>query len=236
MTEAGAMALPTSPPPFQGFHARGGRDAAAAPGGPAAVLPLQSYVLANDEAVFARGACTVYDADTGAACYHFDRTREHSLQSFTLVGGGAPLLRVAEASDRAHPLSAFVRGFFNPMNKYDILNAGLLVGLPRDAPVARVTEVYVAHEAKVVESAIGGPRVEVQGTSALGAAYAVTTTGVTTPWGEVRSRVAARFLPPGNERYGVTLRGCTRAEGALVLAIVMTMDMKRRKTTGNRWR
>lgn len=247
MAPAISLVLPPTPPPFQGFHPHGGRDGSAAPGGESAVLPVQSYVVANDEAVFARGACTVYDPASGGAVYHWDRSREHSLQSFTLVAGGtpgagggrAPLVRVAEASNRASPVSAFFRGFFNPLNKYDILNERLLPGLAVGTPLARVTEVYgggPVGEAKVVDSCLGGPRLEVQATAALGAAYAVTTTGVTTPWGDVSTRVAARFLPPGNERYALTLRDCTRAEAVVVLAVVMAMDMKRRKTTANRWR
>ncbi|GAB0491590.1 hypothetical protein MMPV_002844 [Pyropia vietnamensis] len=253
MAGASAVGLSLTPPPFQGFHPRGGRDKSAAPGGAAVVLPVQSFVIANDEAVFARGACTVYDAVSGSEVAHWDRSREHSLQSFTLVakrgtptaGGGeggrwrAPLVRVAEASNRSSPVSAFFRGFFNPLNKYDILNEGLFPGLPAGTLLARITEVYgggPVGEAKVVDSCVGSPRLEVQATAALGAAYAVTTTGVTVPWGEVTTRVAARFLPPGNERYSLTVRECTYEEAVVVLAVVMAMDMKRRKTTANRWR
>lgn len=253
MAAAGTRALPRAPPQFLGFHPHGGRDKSAAPGGAAAVLPVQSFVIANDEAVFARGACTVYDAVSGTEVAHWDRSREHSLQSFTLVarggtpatGGGqggrrkAPLVRVAEASNRSSPVSAFFRGFFNPLNKYDILNEGLFPELAAGTPLARITEVYgggPVGEAKVVDSCVGGPRLEMQATAALGAAYAVTTTGVTVPWGEVTTRVAARFLPPGNERYALTVRDCTHGEAVVVLAMVMATDMKRRKTTANRWR
>mmetsp|Transcript_23654 Transcript_23654/g.93362 ORF Transcript_23654/g.93362 Transcript_23654/m.93362 type:complete len:254 (+) Transcript_23654:152-913(+) len=209
------------------------------------VLPLQIYLMQNSRAVFERGENVVFaptdpeftSLESALPVYETKWAREGSIHGYVLREKETKreLLKVHV---HANTDSAFAKVFTgllnNPLNKYDVKNLGLYSDLKYGQLLGTIEEVFPDNRVFNPKNDFC-PRLEMQVTKTLGLHYYMAVTDITEPIGQVQTDVLGRFAPR-SEAYKLSLRHCTREEALLWITMLIATDMKRRKSTNNKWR